>query len=320
MAFYCASMLSMALELAHDAGQVHPAYEDMASKFLEHFVQIADAINTLGGTGLWDDQDGFYYDQIRFEDRSVPVKVRSLVGLLPLITVEVYEDSALASRPGFYKRLQWFRQYRQDLPCQIMRLELRGRRLIAIPSRQRLERMLGYLLDENEFLSPFGIRSLSKYHLEHPYELRLDGTTYRVQYAPGESDTGLFGGNSNWRGPVWLPFNYLIIEALERYHHFYGDELRVELPTGSGNRMHLGEVAEELTRRVASLFLLGAHGRRACHGDEPRWSDDPNWRELLLFHEYFHGETGRGLGASHQTGWTALAVRLIADLAKRRVR
>jgi Mannosylglycerate hydrolase MGH1-like glycoside hydrolase domain len=314
MAFYCATMLSMALELAHVDGKIYPAYEDMASKFLEHFVQIADAIHTLGGTGLWDEEDGFYYDRIRFDHSSMPLKVRSLVGLLPLITVEVFEDETVEMFPGFYKRLVWFRQYRQELPHEITHYEhVRGRRFLALPSRERLQRMLRYMLDENEFLSPYGIRSLSKFHKEHPYEFEAGGTTYRVEYIPGESNTGMFGGNSNWRGPVWLPLNYLFVEALERYHHFYGDDVRVECPTGSGKFMNLGEVSHELAGRLRSIFLRDATGRRACHGEPARWVTDPNWRELLLFHEYFHGESGKGLGATHQTGWTALAIRLIED-------
>jgi len=315
MAFFCATMLSMALELAHVDGRIHPTYEDMASKFLEHFFQIADAINTLGGAGLWDEEDGFYYDKIRFDHSSHPLKIRSLVGLLPLITAEVYHDAQLERLPGFYKRLVWFRKYRQDLPRQITQCEhLRGRALIALPSRERLQRMLRYLLDENEFLSPHGIRSVSKLHETSPYRLDANGTAYRVDYEPGESSTGLFGGNSNWRGPIWMPLNYLLIEALERYHHFYGNDLKVECPTGSGRFLSLGEVSRELARRVASLFLPDKNGQRPCHGTDSRWSSDAHWRDLLLFHEYFHGETGKGLGASHQTGWTALVVRHIEDL------
>ena len=317
MAFYCATMLSMALELARGEGKIFPAYEDMASKFLEHFVQIADAINSLGGTGLWDEQDGFYYDQIRFDHTSVPLKIRSLVGLLPLITVEVFDDKTLESLPGFYKRLVWFRKYRRDLPNRIAHYEqMSGRRLLALATRQRLLRMLGYMLDENEFLSPHGIRSVSKFHETQPYEFGSDGAVHRVDYVPGESNTGLFGGNSNWRGPVWIPVNYLLIEALERYHHFYGEEVKVECPTGSGRLMTLGEVAAELARRVGNIFLKDKHGHRPCHGEDTRWAIDPHWRDLVLFHEYFHGETGKGLGASHQTGWTALVIRHIHDLGR----
>jgi hypothetical protein len=289
----------------------------MASKFLEHFVQIADAINLFGGHGLWDEQDGFYYDQIRFDHCGVPLKIRSLVGLLPLITVEVYEDKTLESLPGFYKRLTWFRKYREDLPYCITHCEhIRGRCLIALPTRERLLRLLHYMLDENEFLAPHGIRSVSKFHEKHPYEFNAGGALHRVDYVPGESNTGLFGGNSNWRGPIWLPLNYLIVEALERYHHFYGEDVKVECPTGSGAFMTLGEVSQELARRLSSIFLQDGTGRRPCHGEDTRWVSDPHWRDLVLFNEYFHGETGKGLGASHQTGWTALVLRHIEDVKR----
>jgi len=319
MAFYCATMLSMALELAHDRGKVRTGYEDMASKFLEHFVQIADAMNTLGGTGLWDEADGFYYDQINFDHSGVPLKTRSMVGLLPLIAVEVLQEERVQSLPGFSKRLAWFLKHRQDLSRHITHCEHdHGHRLLAIPSRERLERVLRYLLDENEFLSPYGLRSLSRFHQQNPYEFQADGEVRRVDYVPGESNTGLFGGNSNWRGPIWFPTNYLLVEALERYHHFYGDHFQVECPTGSGRRMTLHEVSQELARRLASLFLADKQGRRPCHGDDRRFVEDPHWRDLVLFYEYFHGETGKGLGANHQTGWTALAIRHLEDLARRR--
>ena len=320
MAFFCNTMLSMALELARD----NPATEDMASKFFEHFVAIADAINTHGGMGLWDEEDGFYYDQLSLDGRTIPLKVRSLVGLLPLIAVEVLEDEVIDKLPGFRKRLEWFLSHRKDLGQSISYMDaaggkgVHGHRLLAIPSRERLERMLRYMLDENEFLSPFGIRSVSKYHQRHPYSFRADGTEYRVDYVPGESTTGVFGGNSNWRGPVWFPINYLLIEALERYSHFYGNELRVECPTGSGRLMNLQQVADELRARLARIFLPDANGRRPCHGTEQRYATDPYWKDLVLFYEYFHGDTGRGCGASHQTGWTALAARCIEDAARAR--
>jgi len=319
IAFYCATMLSIALELAHEGGRVRTAYEDMASKFLEHFVQVADAMNTLGGTGLWDDSDGFYYDQIRFDHDAVPLKTRSMVGLLPLIAVEVLEEQAVECLTGFKKRLAWFLQHRRDLSRHITHCERHGGRLLlAIPSRERLERVLRYLLNENEFLSPFGIRSLSKFHEKNPYEFQAGGEVHRVTYVPGESSAGLFGGNSNWRGPIWIPTNYLLVEALERYHHFYGDDFQVECPTGSGRRMTLREVSREITRRLASIFLPDGRGRRPCDGNGGRAAGDPHWRDLVLFNEYFHAETGRGLGASHQTGWTALAIRFVEDLARRR--
>jgi hypothetical protein len=325
MAFYCVTMLAMALELARNGGgKIRPAYEDMASKFLEHFVQIADAMNTLGGTGLWDEDDGFYYDQIKFEGEVIPLKTRSLVGVLPMIAVELLEEERIKGLPGFYKRFQWFQKHRRDLTRQISHCEKRtgcenSHSLLAIPSKERLTRMLRYVLDEKEFLSPYGIRSLSKFHGEHPYVFEAGGQSHRVDYDPGESRTGVFGGNSNWRGPVWLPVNYLIIEALERYHHFYGDDFKIECPTGSGKKMTLREIARELASRLSKIFLPDKDGRRPCFGDDVKFSDDPHWKNLVVFHEYFHGETGRGLGASHQTGWSALIIRHIEDAGHRRV-
>jgi hypothetical protein len=318
MAFYCATMLSIALELARE----DPATEDMASKFFEHFVAITDAINSLGGSGLWDEEDGFYYDQLRLDGRTIPLKVRSLVGLIPLLAVEVLDDYLVQRLPGFKKRMDWFLEHRPDLQqlssyyCQSTAKGTQGRRLLAIPSRERLERVLRYVLDENEFLSPYGIRSLSRVHKDHPFVLHLDGQEYTVSYEAGESSSGLFGGNSNWRGPVWLPINYLLIEALERYNHFYHDTFQVEFPTGSGRLLNLKQVANQLSSRLARLFLPDASGQRPCHGAERQYSQEPNWRNLLLFHEYFHAETGRGLGASHQTGWTALIVRLLENASK----
>ena len=318
MAFYCGTMLSIALELAKDRGsRTHPAYEDMASKFFEHFVQIADAMNHLGGTGLWNEEHGFYYDQVRTDRRVIPLQTRSVVGLLPLIAVEILEEETITKLPGFYKRLQWFAKHRSDLAENISCGEARhNHRLLAIPSRARLERVLKYMLDENEFLSPHGLRSVSKFHQNSPYIFNAGGVEHRVDYDPGESTTGLFGGNSNWRGPIWFPINFLILEALERYHHFYGDSFQVECPTGSGRMMNLRQVALELSSRLASIFLPDARGDRPCHGGDSRFVNDPYWRDLVLFHEYFHGETGRGLGASHQTGWTALAIGCIADAAR----
>jgi hypothetical protein len=314
MAFYCLTMLAMAMELAHDDA----AYEDIASKFFEHFVAIVDAMNGLGGTGLWDETDGFYYDRLQVDGAGVVTRIRSIVGLIPLIAVEILRDEVIERLPGFRKRMQWFLDHRQDLAGEISYMEPKsdrdhGRRLLAIPSRARLERVLAYMLDENEFLSPYGIRSLSKYHREHPYVCEFGGQQHRVDYEPGESSTGLFGGNSNWRGPVWFPINYLLIEALERYHHFYGDEFRVECPTRSGRLLNLSEAAHEISRRLTRLFLPDAKGERPCHGGAQRYAQDPHWRDLVLFYEYFHGDSGKGLGASHQTGWTALAARLLEN-------
>jgi mannosylglycerate hydrolase MGH1-like protein len=319
MAFYCVTMLAMALELAKE----DPAYEDMASKFFEHFVTIADAMNHQGGSGLWDEEDGFYYDKLHIGGLHEALRVRSLVGLVPLFAAELLEDDVIERLPGFCKRMEWFLENRSDLASQITYMSRsqrpgHGHRLLAIPSRERLERLLRYMLDEGEFLSPHGIRSLSKWHHAHPYVFSVNGGEHVIAYTPGEGSTRMFGGNSNWRGPVWFPMNYLLVEALERYHHFYGDGLRVECPTGSGRLLTLQEVADELTRRLTSLFLPDAEGRRACHGDDPRFRSDPAWRDLVLFHEYFDGDTGRGLGASHQTGWTALVLRLLEDQVRAR--
>ena len=313
MAFYCLTMLSMALELA----QTNRVYEDLASKFFEHFIHISDAMNSLGDSGLWDEEDGFYYDELKTpRQRQIPLKSRSLVGLLPLIAVEVLESAQLEQLPGFNKRMNWFLKHRPDLMplTSLGKLGPQGRhRILAIMTKERLERVLAYVVDEAEFLSPFGVRSLSQIHRDHPYIFQAGAAEHRVDYVPGESKSYVFGGNSNWRGPVWFPINYLIIEALERYHHFYGDELQVECPKGSGVKMNLAQVAAELGRRMGNLFLRDADGARPFAGGEARFAHDPHWRELVLFHEYFHGDNGRGLGASHQTGWTALAATLIEN-------
>jgi hypothetical protein len=310
MGFYCVTLLAMAIELARE----DPACEDMASKFFEHFVAIADAINAFGGSGLWCPEDGFYYDQLRTSGHVIPLRVRSMVGLLPLLACTVLEEQTLARLPGFTKRMRWFLENRRDLAGHITLGETgHDHRLLALVSRERLTRILAYMLDENEFLSPHGIRSLSRVHLDHPFQLAVDGQEYGVRYTPAESDTGLFGGNSNWRGPVWFPVNYLLLEALERFHHFYGDDLRVECPTGSGRLMNLKEVARELSRRLATLFVPDADGRRPCHGNDPRYQKDPHWRDLVTFAEYFCGDSGKGIGARFQ-GWTTLAIHCFEDL------
>ena len=316
MASYCLTMLAMAMELAQD----NPVYEDIASKFFEHFVSITNAINTMGG-GLWDDHDGFYYDRITVTDgEPVPLKLRSIVGLLPLIAVQVIPGGFSKRLPEFRKRMLWFMRNRPELTLhisEINEIDSAGSttRMLAIPSRDQLVRMLRYMLDENEFLSPYGIRSISRYHKDHPYILKWDCEDMRVDYTPGDSTTGLFGGNSNWRGPIWFPINYLIVEALERYHHFYGNGLKVECPTGSGNTMNLMEVSKEIKRRLASIFLPGADGARPYAASLGRYANDPLWRNHLLFNEYFQGDNGRGLGASHQTGWTALIADCLRSLA-----
>lgn len=322
MGFYSLTMMAIAMELVPDGNRLRVAYGDMASKFFEHFVQICDAINTVGGEGLWDETDGFYYDRIRCGDGTQrPLKVRSMVGLLPLIAVTVLEQTALDRLPGFKKRFEWFLTNRQDLARHISctRDDCRAdehRWLLALLSRGRLIRILHYLLDEGEFLSPYGIRSLSKFHQKHPFVFRDGAEELRVEYVPGESNSGLFGGNSNWRGPVWFPVNYLIIEALERYHHYYGDRLKVECPTGSGQWCTLREVSAEIARRLTRLFLPDENGARPCLGESALSGLSSKQDDLVLFHEYFHAETGRGLGAGHQTGWTALIMRCLEKASR----
>ncbi|MDE2292592.1 MAG: glucosidase, partial [Elusimicrobia bacterium] len=315
MAFFCLTMLAISLELAAGDG----AYEDVASKFFEHFTAIADAVNGVGGPGLWDEADGFYYDRLRCGGAEMPLRLRSLVGLMPLLAVETLDDAVVARLPGFKRRLEWFLEHRADSARALGAFEPHagGLRLLSVASRERLIRVLARLLDEREFLSPFGVRSLSKVYGEAPYAVELDGRRLEVRYAPGESDTGMFGGNSNWRGPVWFPVNYLLREALERTHRFYGESLRVECPAGSGRLATLGEAARELDRRLLAPFLPGPGDLRPFQGGRALWAG-PRWREHLLFNEYFHGDTGRGCGASHQTGWTALAGLCALSLARSR--
>jgi hypothetical protein len=320
MAFYCATMLSIALELA----QFDLAYEDIASKFFEHFVAITDAMNTLGGSGLWHEEDGFYYDQLLIDGRHMPLRVRSGVGIIPLFACELMESDVIDKLPGFRKRMRWFLEHRQDLARHISYMQKGGHGssshyLLAIPSKERLSRVLRYVLDEKEFFSPYGLRSISRVYHDNPYVVNLSGTEYSVRYTPGESDTSIFGGNSNWRGPIWFPINFLLVEALERYHHFYGDSLEVECPTGSGRMMNLAGVAHELTTRLGALFLPDASGRRPLDGSNPLY-DDEHFRDLVQFYEYFDGDTGRGCGASHQTGWTGLIARLMQDVSRKTAR
>ena len=307
MAFYCVHMLSMALELAREDA----VYEDIASKFLEHFAAITHAINSVGGHGLWDEQDGFYYDQLELDGRATPLRVRSIVGFIPMLATTMIRGADVQRFTGFLQRARWDARFRPAASQHILELsEGASASLLTIPSRAQLARMLAKLFDENEFLSPFGIRSLSKFHAAQPYVYHANGQDYAVDYEPGESLTGMFGGNSNWRGPVWFPINFLILESLRIYHRFYGEAFRVEFPTGSGDWITLGEAAHRLAQRLQSLFVPDASGRRPCHGEARHYVDDPAWQSLLLFNEYYHAETGRGCGACHQTGWTAL----IADL------
>jgi hypothetical protein len=318
MAFYCANMLTIATELAyHD-----PAYEDIAYKFFEHFTTIVSAINNIGGEGLWNEEDGFYYDHLVVDHKKIPLKVRSMVGLIPVLAAAVLETRMVEKLPELVRRIRWFMRKRPKLMKHLTLVQQPDsgnpiRALLAIPTRDQLIRVMRYVLDEEEFLSPYGIRSISKYHTRHPFVFVSGGEEYRVDYQPGESNTALFGGNSNWRGPIWFPINYLLMETLEIYYLFYGDELKVECPTGSGRMMNLMEVAHELGRRLGRIFLPGENGRRPCHGDDQRYATDPHWKDLALFYEYFHGDTGRGLGASHQTGWTAVVVRCFHRAAQR---
>ncbi len=314
MASYCLTMLSISLELALEK----PVYEDIASKFFEHFVNICDAINALGGTGLWDSTDGFYYDQLIINHREpIPLRIRSLVGLLPMCAVNVLKQKTIDALPNFRKRMDWFLVNRPDLLKYITVRRATGKNpgrcLLAIPSEARLRRSLEYMLDEKEFLSNFGIRSLSKAHDETPFTFLHEGQRHEVAYAPGEATTPMFGGNSNWRGPIWFPINFLIIEALERYAYFYGDTFTIEYPTGSGKVATLREIALDLCDRLVSLLTPDEAGYRPCFGAAKRYTDAPDWKDLLLFHEYFHAETGEGIGASHQTGWTSLIVSLVRD-------
>jgi hypothetical protein len=313
MAFYCLNMLQIALTLAES----NPVYEDMGTKFIAHFARIVSAMNDFCGSGLWDEQDGFYYDLLELEDRHVPLKVRSIEGFIPLLATCYTTGEQRRKSPGFTSRLLWYVKNRPLLSPHLMAIngdihDPEIDHLLTVTPRDRLERLLRYLFDEEEFLSPFGIRSVSKFHEKHPYTYEVNGVVYAVDYEPGEGKTAMFGGNSNWRGPVWMPINYMIIQALKTYDHFYGERLLVEFPTGSGNKVTLGEAARLLAERVARLFVPDGQGARPLHGGESRYAADPAWKDLVLFYEYFHGDSGKGLGASHQTGWTALIAELLA--------
>ena len=318
MGMFCNNMLAIALELA----RVDRAYEDVATKFVEHFLYIAGALNNIGGEGIamWDDQDEFYYDVLHADGEQRRLQVRSVVGAIPLFAVETIEPDLLEALPDFRERLESFLAHKPRLAGLVSRWrepDMGERRLFALARGHPMKRVLRRLLDPAEFLSDFGIRSLSRYHADHPYTLQVGGATHTVAYEPGVSSTGLFGGNSNWRGPVWFPVNFLIIEALQRFHHYYGDDFLVECPTGSGTRLTLWEISQELSRRLTRIFLRGPGGRRPVFGASEVFNGDPHWRDCLLFHEYFHGDTGAGLGASHQTGWTALVAKLLEQTGGR---
>ena len=312
MAMYSLNLMRIALELA----QHNDTYEDIASKFLEHFLHIAGAMTTVGDGGLWDEEDAFYYDWLEMSNprRRLPLRVRSMVGLIPLFAVEVLEADLLDRLPGFRRRMEWFLNSRKDLYDLVSNWEVPGvgqRRLLSLLRGRRMKALLRRMLDEQEFLSPYGVRALSRVHLDHPLYLEEGGQQFTVRYAPGESDTDVFGGNSNWRGPIWMPVNYLLIESLQKFHHYYGPDFKIECPVGSGQKVTLLEASEEVSRRILRLFARDEHGRRPLFGEVEKFQSDPNFRDYVQFYEYFHGDTGRGVGASHQTGWTGLVAKLI---------
>ena len=312
MALFCQNMLEIAIQLAME----RPAYADMSVKFIEHFLWIATAMVHAGNdTGMWDEEDGFFYDVLRLPDgRSQRLKVRSMVGLLPLCAATVFEAELIAKYPELDARLRPFLESRPELTAFIhdpIKPGQGSRRLCSVLNETKLRRVLAKMLDENEFLSPYGLRSISRYHAEHPYVFDVGDQNYSVWYLPAESDTGMFGGNSNWRGPIWMPVNGLIIRVLLQYYLYFGDDFTVECPTGSGRKMNLYQVAEELSRRLASIFMRDAQGRRPVYGGTLKFQEDPHWRDYLLFYECFHGDNGAGLGASHQTGWTGIIARAL---------
>jgi hypothetical protein len=318
MALFCQNMLEICGELA----LVRPSYADLTLKFLEHYLWIAASMVHAGqDVGMWDEEDGFFYDVLRLPDGTAQrLKVRSMVGLLPLCAVTVFEGQILKKHPELIPRLRRFLDARPELTAFIQdpaKRGQRGRLLASVLNEKKLRRVLARMLDEREFLSPYGIRSLSREHADHPYVFRVGGQAHTVSYLPAESDSGMFGGNSNWRGPIWMPVNGLIIRALLQYYLYYGDDFTVECPTGSGRRKTLHEVAEMLTHRLASIFLRDDQGRRPVYGGTRIFQEDPHWRDLLLFYEYFHGDNGAGLGASHQTGWTGIVARLMHLFATR---
>ncbi len=315
MATYSLNLLRIAAELA----VTNKAYNGIASKFFEHFIYIAGAMSNLGtnNEGLWDDTDGFYYDQIRLpNDGTEKMRVRSIVGLIPLFAAEVLDEDDITNNPIFSDRLKWFAENRPDLAGLVSRwneTKSPGKHMISLLRGYRMKSLLRYMLDENEFLSPYGIRSVSKYHLNNPYHVNINGMEFSIKYTPAESDSGLFGGNSNWRGPIWIPINYLLIQSIHRFYQYYGDDFKIECPTNSGNFMTLQQVANELYSRVSNIFLMDKDGKRAVFNNYPRMQIDPNFKDYILFHEYFDGDTGRGVGASHQTGWTGLIANCLYD-------
>jgi len=317
MAAFAKNMLAVALILAErDA-----VYEDLASKFWEHYIYIAFSMNNPDSSlSLWDDQDGFFYDYLFSEKhKGIPIRARTMVGFVPLFGGSAVRGDIFQHYPDFHRRRQWFIDHRPDLAASVepsVKPGANGNLLVSFIREDQLRRLLGYMLDENEFFSPFGVRAVSRFHLNHPLILHLSGGEHRLDYEPGESTTGLFGGNSNWRGPVWVPMNHLILLSLRQYHRYYGDSFHIECPTGSGQLKHFGQIAHELATRLSNLFLRDENGNRAIFGGHPLFNKDPHWRDLIPFHEYFHGDTGRGCGASHQTGWTGLIAQILIDLGQ----
>ncbi|MGB3574437.1 MAG: glucosidase, partial [Phormidesmis sp.] len=313
MAMYCLDMLAIALELALE----NPVYEDMATKFFEHFIYISEAMNNAAGesaTQLWDEEDGFFYDVLHLPDMTrFPIKIRSLVGLIPLYATTILEPELMDRLPGFKERLEWFEANRPKLSKNITTVgeDSKKRRLLSVVRPDKLRRILAKMLKPHEFLAPTGIRALSRFHADHPYTFDANGTVYRVDYEPAESSIGLFGGNSNWRGPVWFPTNYLLIEALQRYHHYFGDTFKIQCPYGEGEPMNLWDVATKLEERMIGTFLRDENGNRPVYGNNQTFQTNPHWKDYVLFYEFFNGDTGEGLGASHQTGWTGLVAKLI---------
>ena len=318
MAMFCLNMLAIALELANE----DKVYEDVASKFFEHFVYISDAMNNVGHeeTELWSERDGFYYDVLHLPGHfNVPLKVRSMVGLIPLFAVETLEEEWLDRLPDFKRRTEWFLENRPELIDDIACMRAEGekqRRILALVNPERLKRVLRIMLSENEFLSEYGIRALSRVHRTNPYFLMVGGQEYRVEYEPGESKSGMFGGNSNWRGPIWFPMNYLIIESLQKFDHYFGEDFKIEFPTGSERMLTLWEVSQELEKRLTNIFLKDKDGRRAVFGPHEKFQTDEHFKDYPLFYEYFHGDNGSGLGASHQTGWTGLVGKILKQIGE----
>jgi hypothetical protein len=318
MAAFAKNLLTIALILAKQ----DPVYEDVASKFWEHYICVANAMNSLHDpvSSLWDEEDGFFYDHLLSEDHPpLALRARTMVGFVPMFGASTVPADTFERYPDFNRRREWFIAHRPDIVDSVGPMVVPGPNsnlILGLVRPDQLRRMLAAMLDEDEFLSPYGVRSVSRRHKDHPMVLDLDGKEYRLDYEPGESQTSLFGGNSNWRGPIWMPVNFLILLALQQYHVYYGEDFRVECPTGSGTTMNLQQVVQELERRLARIFLRDADGRRAVFGSCELFNTDPNWRDLIPFHEYFHGDTGRGCGASHQTGWTGLIAQVLIDLAE----